>query len=114
MGYQRRYKESSWSERFYTGRFYTPINQDGTVFNDSIGRIRLRIFPTGAGPIYRFRAEFRFCLENGRLIDRFPDDSLRELQRAVRKARKEVRKWERFQMRPTLVRFVMYRIGWLR
>ena len=46
------------------------------------------------------------------MIDYFPDDSLRELERAVRKARKVVRYWERFQMRPTLVKIVMYKIGW--
>ena len=112
MGYKRRWKQSSWSERHYTGRFYTPINRGGAVFNEMIGRIRVRVFPTGAGPLYRFRAEFIFCYPDGPMIDYFPDDSLRELERAVRKARKVVRYWERFQMRPTLVKIVMYKIGW--
>lgn len=97
MSYKRRWKQSSLAERHYTGRLYTPINQDEAVFNDKIGRIWLRVFPTGAGPIYRFRAEFRFCYPSGLVINYFPDDSLRELERAVRKARKVVRKWERFQ-----------------
>lgn len=112
MRYQQRWKKNSPAERNYTGRFYIPLNTDDAVFNDHIGRIWLRVFPHGSGPIYRFRVDLKFCYPQGGVSNYFPDDSLRELQRAVRKARRVVRKWERFQLRPTLVRIVCYRLGW--
>ena len=111
MGYQQRWKKNSYSERHYTGRFYRPLNEDKPADEYDVGRIWVKIWPTGTGPIYRFRVDFRFRYPGGS-TEYTPDDALRELQRAIRKARRRVRRLERIQHRPTLIRIVCYRLGW--
>ena len=111
MGYQQRWKKNNYAERFDTGLGYRPLNQDKPADEFDVGRVWVIIWPTGNGPLYRFRVDVRFRYPGG-YSEYFPDDSLRELQRAVRKARRRIRRLERIQHRPMLVRIVCYRLGW--
>lgn len=109
---KRQWKNQSNAERHYTGKFYRPMmNMENPVDSFAVGRIWVRIFPTGAGPIYRFRADFRFRYPNGHQTEYFPDDSLRELLRAVRKTRRTVRRLERNQHLPLPLRMIRYALG---
>ena len=110
MAYQARWKKNNFAERNYTGRFYAPLNTDTAADDFPVGRIQVKICPTGAGPIYRFRVEFRFCYPGG-TTEYIPDNALRELMRAVRKARKRVRRLERIQFLPVWVRIVSMGLG---
>jgi hypothetical protein len=107
-----KWKKTSNAERHYTGKFYRPIarNLDDAVDEFYEGRIGVRIFPTGQGPIYRFRAEFKFHYPNN-VSDYVPDDALRELQRAVRVTRRKIRKLERIQYLPVWAKFVRHVLG---
>ena len=106
----KKWKKNSNAERYYTGKFYRPMNMDHPVDNFDVGRIWVRIFPTGAGPIYRFRVDFQFRYPNS-TSEYIPDDALRELQRAVGKARKKVRHLERLQLLPVWARVLRSVLG---
>lgn len=110
MAYQQRWKKNNHAERHYTGSLYRPLNVDRPADEYDVGRIWVRIWPTGSGPIYRFRVDFRFRYPGG-TTEYIPDDALREMQRAVRKARRRVRRLERIQYRPSLIGIVVYRLG---
>lgn len=108
----KKWKNNSNAERHYTGKFYRPfINMDDPVESYPVGRIWVRIFPTGAGPIYRFRTDFKFRYPSGHTTDYIPDDALRELERAARKTRRVVRKLERNQHLPLAMRIIRYALG---
>lgn len=107
----RQWKKNNYAERYDTGLGYRPFNQDRPADEFDVGRVWVIIWPTGNGPLYRFRVDVRFRYPGG-FSDYFPDDSLRELQRAVRKARRRIRRLERIQHRPKLIRIVCYRLGW--
>ena len=110
MGYQQRWKKSSFAERDYTGRLYVPLNTDTAADDFHVGRIQVKIWPTGTGPIYRFRVDFRFCYPGG-TTEYIPDNALRELQRAARKAQRRVRRLERIQFLPVWVLIVRMGLG---
>ena len=107
-----KWEKNSNAERHYTGKFYRPmaLNLDHEVDKFNVGRIWVRIFPTGQGPIYRFRVEFKFHYPKG-VSDYVPDDALRELQRAVGKARKKIRNLERIQFLPVWAKFIRHVLG---
>jgi hypothetical protein len=94
-------KKTSNAERDYTGVFYRPVtlNTEKAVDEFDVGRVSVRIFPTGEGPKYRFRVEFMFHYPS-KVTTYFPDHSLRELERAVRKARRSIRRLEHRQDHP--------------
>jgi hypothetical protein len=98
----KRRKKTSNAERDYTGVFYRPVglNTEDAADDFWVGRISVRVFPTGEGPKYRFRAEILFHYPSGPSAGYFPDNSLRELERAARKARRSVRKLEFKQDHP--------------
>lgn len=106
-----KWKKNNSCERHYTGKFYRPLNMDDPVESFAVGRIWVRIWPTGSGPIYRFRADFKFRYPNGDTTPYIPDDALREHGRANRKVRKLVRKLERQQHLPLLARIIRCALG---
>lgn len=97
--------------RYYSTRPITPLNRQQATSDFDEGRIHVRIWPTGSGPIYRFRTDFRFMYPNGQTTEYIPDNALRELERAVWLARKKIRRLERIQFQPVWVRIIRFALG---
>lgn len=95
----------------YSDRKVVPLNRQQATDDFELGRILVRVWPTGSGPIYRFRTDFRFMYPNGQTTEYIPDNALRELERAVRVARRKVRRLERLQFQSLWVRAIRFALG---
>jgi hypothetical protein len=75
-----------------------------------VGRILVNIWPMNIGPVFRYKAEFRYFYGTGSTGD-IPVQVFTDLRIATYKAAKRIRQLERLQHIPGWVRLVKMALG---
>lgn len=76
----------------------------------TVGMILVKIWPMNTGPVFRYRAEFRYFYVTGSMKD-IPVQAFPDLRLATYKAARRIRKLERLQHIPGWVRLVKLGLG---